>query len=547
MSLQLLTAAASLTGPKPRNEDAWALLLPPDGESQRGALLLLADGVSQCADGQLAARRCVEALSRDYYLVPDSWSPLQAISALARSQHLCLSRQAPEPGWLTTLTALALQGEQMHLWHVGDCRLYRWRQQQWCCLSDDHCHEQPGLSHVLKQAMGNGAPLIPQMLSEGLQVGDLLLLASDGVWAYLNDGQLSPTELEQNALQLWVKRLVSQALAQGGRDNATALAVRVVALGAERPTPTGLPLPGKLRVGDCLDGMEITGILQRGRTMQVCLARHPEYGQVVLKSLLPGLAEEARGRELLEREGWLLRRLDGRHVPLLYRPRQSACYLLMDYLEGETLAQRLEGGKLSVAQAIGLGVRLTLLLESLETQQVYHRDIKPENLLYSTDGQLFLLDFGIASMAGDELGIESLAGTPSFIAPELYQGGEFTHGCDAYAAAVSLYFALTGRYPYGEIEPFQRPHFGEPVSARRWRSEVPAWFDELLMKALAREPQQRFASAREWRMALEHGGIQRRDEPSEGPKGIHSELKSWQWIGVVSLVINLLLLVLLFF
>ena len=67
------------------------------------------------------------------------------------------------------------------------------------------------------------------------------------------------------------------------------------------------------------------------------------------------------------------------------------------------------------------------------------------------------------------------------------------------------------------------------------------------VKALAREPQQRFASAREWRMALEHGGIQRRDEPSEGPKGIHSELKSWQWIGVVSLVINLLLLVLLFF
>ena len=547
MSLQLMTAAASLTGPKSRNEDAWAVLAPQAADASRATLLVLADGVSQCADGQLAARRCVEALAGDFHRVPDSWSPLQAIATIARSQHLYLSEQAPKAGWLTTLSALALQDNQMHLWHVGDCRLYLWRNKQWRCLSEDHSHVQPGLSHVLKQAMGNGAPLTPQMLSAELEAGDILLLASDGVWAYLKEAQLSPTELERNALQLWVKRLVSQALAQGGRDNATALAARVMALGEAQACRPALPLPGKLRLGDRLDGMEITAILQRGRTIQVCLAQHPEYGQVVLKSLLPDLADEARGRELLEQEQWLLRRMDGRHVPLIYRPRQSAFYLLMDYLEGETLAQRLAGGKLSVAQAIALGVRLSLLLESLESQQVFHRDIKPENLLYSVDGQLCLLDFGIATLAGDDGFNEPLAGTPSFLAPELYQGAEFTHRCDAYAAAVTLYLALTGRYPYGEIEPFQRPHFGEPVSARRWRSEVPAWLDELLLKALARDPAQRFASAKQWRLALEQGGIQRRDEPSEGPKGIHSELKSWQWIGVVSLFINLLLLVLIFF
>ena len=547
MSLQLMTAAASLTGPKSRNEDAWAVLAPQAADASRATLLVLADGVSQCADGQLAARRCVEALAGDFHRVPESWSPLQAIATIARSQHLYLSEQAPKAGWLTTLSALALQDNQMHLWHVGDCRLYLWRNKQWRCLSEDHSHVQPGLSHVLKQAMGNGAPLTPQMLSAELEAGDILLLASDGVWAYLKEAQLSPTELERNALQLWVKRLVSQALAQGGRDNATALAARVMALGEAQACRPALPLPGKLRVGDRLDGMEITAILQRGRTIQVCLAQHPEYGQVVLKSLLPDLADEARGRELLEQEQWLLRRMDGRHVPLIYRPRQSAFYLLMDYLEGETLAQRLAGGKLSVAQAIALGVRLSLLLESLESQQVFHRDIKPENLLYSVDGQLCLLDFGIATLAGDDGFNEPLAGTPSFLAPELYQGAEFTHRCDAYAAAVTLYLALTGRYPYGEIEPFQRPHFGEPVSARRWRSEVPAWLDELLLKALARDPAQRFASAKQWRLALEQGGIQRRDEPSEGPKGIHSELKSWQWIGVVSLFINLLLLVLIFF
>lgn len=547
MSLQLMTAAASLTGPKSRNEDAWAVLAPQGADASRATLLVLADGVSQCADGLLAARRCVEALAGDFHRVPDSWSPLQAIATIARSQHLYLSEQAPKAGWLTTLSALALQDNQMHLWHVGDCRLYLWRNKQWRCLSEDHSHVQPGLSHVLKQAMGNGAPLTPQLLSAELEAGDILLLASDGVWAYLKEAQLSPTELERNALQLWVKRLVSQALAQGGRDNATALAARVMALGEAQACRPALPLPGKLRVGDRLDGMEITAILQRGRTIQVCLAQHPEYGQVVLKSLLPDLADEARGRELLEQEQWLLRRMDGRHVPLIYRPRQSAFYLLMDYLEGETLAQRLAGGKLSVAQAIALGVRLSLLLESLESQQVFHRDIKPENLLYSVDGQLCLLDFGIATLAGDDGFNEPLAGTPSFLAPELYQGAEFTHRCDAYAAAVTLYLALTGRYPYGEIEPFQRPHFGEPVSARRWRSEVPAWLDELLLKALARDPAQRFASAKQWRLALEQGGIQRRDEPSEGPKGIHSELKSWQWIGVVSLFINLLLLVLIFF
>ncbi|MDA5092439.1 protein kinase, partial [Klebsiella quasipneumoniae subsp. quasipneumoniae] len=132
----------------------------------------------------------------------------------------------------------------------------------------------------------------------------------------------------------------------------------------------------------------------------------------------------------------------------------------------------------------------------LHRRNLLHRDLKPENLHLGRDGELRLLDFGLAWCPG--LSREDphlLPGTPSYLAPECFSGTSPSVRQDLYATGVCLYQALTGRYPYGEIEAFQHPRFGRPVPPIRYRPDLPAWIDDLLLRAVACDPAQRFETA----------------------------------------------------
>jgi serine/threonine protein kinase len=100
-------------------------------------------------------------------------------------------------------------------------------------------------------------------------------------------------------------------------------------------------------------------------------------------------------------------------------------------------------------------------------------------------------------------------GTPSYMAPELFAGERAGPAHDLYAAGVTLYHLLTRKYPYGEIEPFQHPKFGEPVAPTRYRPDIPGWLENVLLKAVARDPAQRFETAEEFLLALERGANRR--------------------------------------
>ena len=170
----------------------------------------------------------------------------------------------------------------------------------------------------------------------------------------------------------------------------------------------------------------------------------------------------------------------------------------------------------------------------LHRRNILHRDIKPENLLRGDDGELRLLDFGLAYCPGlsqDEA--HSLPGTPSYIAPEAFDGAAPAARQDLYAAGVTLYRSLTGHYPFGEIEAFQRPRFGTPTPASRYRPDLPAWLDECLARALASEPTQRYETAEQWLLALEQG---ERKALAVKPRPLleREPLKVWRGIALLS-------------
>ncbi|WP_271105473.1 bifunctional protein-serine/threonine kinase/phosphatase [Pseudomonas tohonis] len=552
MGLRLSVGEASAIGPRRENQDALRVVTPaPALAASKGYLFALADGVSQCADGGLAARATLQALVLDYYATPETWAVAQSLDRLLLAHNRWLQANGGGQPLLTTLTALVLRGRRFTLAHVGDCRAYRWRAGQLDRLSEDHVWEQPGMQHVLKRALGLDQHLVVDYLEGELQEDEHFLLVSDGIWAVLGDTGIQRILQDEPEPGAASRALVAAAHLAGGQDNASALLVRVDAL-----PPSGLadalaqleawPLPPQLRPGQLFEGWRVQGLLAESR--QSLLYRvFDEAGQAwLLKTLPPARHDEPGAGPALLQEEWFLRRVAGRHFAEVHPlPQRQHLYYLQREYPGRTLAQQLrEDGPLALTDWLDLAPRLIRALGMLHRRNILHRDIKPENLLRGDDGELRLLDFGLAYCPGlsqDEA--HSLPGTPSYIAPEAFGGAAPAARQDLYAAGVTLYRSLTGHYPFGEIEAFQRPRFGTPTPASRYRPDLPAWLDECLARALASEPTQRYETAEQWLLALEQG---ERKALAVKPRPLleREPLKVWRGIALLSLLGNLALLVL---
>ncbi|USW97693.1 bifunctional protein-serine/threonine kinase/phosphatase [Pseudomonas proteolytica] len=553
MSLQLSFAQASAIGPREENQDAMRLVTPaPDLAASKGYLCAIADGVSQCADGGLAARSTLQALALDYYATPQTWGVAQALDRLLLAQNRWLQANGGGQPLLTTLSAVVFRGQRFTLAHVGDCRVYRWFDGELQRISQEHVWEQPGMQHVLKRALGLDQHLVVDFLDGELRQGECFLLLSDGVWSTLADHSIRAILREQADLDLAVNTLVNAAHLAGSQDNASALLVRVDQLGAATLGDALVqlqqwPLPPPLKAGQSFEGWQVESVLAQSRQSLLYRVRDTQQQPWLLKTLPPGHDDDHDAAQALLSEEWFLRRVAGRAFPEVHPGggRQHLYYVMREY-SGQTLATLFQQrGPLPLAQWQSIAERLLRAVGMLHRRQILHRDIKPENLLLGDDGELRVLDFGLAYCPGlSEDRAHLLPGTPSFIAPEAFSGERPTPRQDLYSVGVSLYYLLTGHYPYGEIEAFQRPRFNTPVSASRYRPDLPDWLQQSLERAVAAQPDQRYETAEEWLLVLEQAD---RRELSLRPRPLleREPLKVWQTLALVSLLLNLLLLYLL--
>jgi serine/threonine protein phosphatase PrpC len=550
MSLQLSFAEASAIGPREENQDALRLVTPaPALAASKGYLFAIADGVSQCVDGGLAARSTLQALALDYYATPETWSAAQALDRLLLAQNRWLQANGGGQPLLTTLSALVLRGRRFTLAHVGDCRVYRWHADQLQRISEDHVWDQPGMQHVLKRALGLDQHLVLDFLDGELRPDECFVLLSDGVWAVLGDTAIAAILRDQPDLHSAANTLVNAAHLAGSQDNASAMLVRVDALG-EASIGDALmhlqqwPLPPALKPGQAFEGWQVEGIVAQSQQSLLYRVRDSQQQPWLLKTLPGRLHDDHQAGQALLSEEWFLKRVAGRHFPEVHSAsqRQHLYYVMREY-SGATLAQRHEqGGPLPLPQWQDIAERLLRAVGLLHRRQILHRDIKPENLLLGDDGELRLLDFGLAYCPGLSQDLPwALPGTPSYIAPEAFRGEVPTPQQDLYAVGVTLYFLLTGHYPYGEIEAFQRPRFGLPVNASRYRPDLPDWIAHSLERAVAATPDQRFETAEEWLLLIEQG---ERHSLSVRPRPLleREPLKVWRTLALVSLLLNLVLL-----
>lgn len=557
MPLKLEFGYATATGPRERNEDYGGFVEPADPQlaATKGMLAAVADGVSGGVHGREAAETAVRNLLADYYATPDTWETPHALGTVLSAINRWLTGQTASRhesgGMATTLTSLVLRGRRFHYAHVGDTRLYRLRGETLNQMTVDHVWETPGMSHVLKRALGLDTHVRPDFGDGELHAGDVFLIVCDGVWEPLGQLELHRLLKLHDDVQRAADALVAAAHARGGQDNATALVVRVAGVDDADATladARDLPLPGKLTPGARLDEFVIEDELHSGRDTLLYRARHAKTGQRwALKTLQPVLAGDAEAASRLLAEEWFLKRVHSHYFPdVLALPGRNFLYFAVRYFDGATLQDKLDAGQhFSPVEAVTLAIRVLKGLAALHRLDIVHRDLKPANLHVDNDGKLRILDLGVARCPTlDARESNAQPGTPSYMAPELFNDMDAGAQTDLYAVGVTLYHLLTRKYPYGEIEPFQHPKFGEPAPPARYRPDIPPWLENAILKAVAREPAQRFETAEEMLLALERGEanpLLRRRTPliERSPAG------AWPLIATLSIALNLLLLFLL--
>ncbi len=559
MPLSVSTGHASLAGARPRNEDFLGMIVPQGDElASKGVLAAIADGVSGHGGGREAAEYAVRGLLSDYYATPDTWETPLAIDRVVNAINRWVMAQARAhsewSGMATTLTALVLRGQRYCVAHVGDSRCYLARGGTLTQLTTDHVWDRAGMDHVLTRGIGLDDRLHLDFSEGEVQEGDTFILLTDGVWEPLRERTLADMLRVHQQPQTLAQALAEAALARCSQDNASALVVRADSLpqaGAQdvNAASRALPVPAKLKPGQSMDGFVIQNVLAESRATLLYTARDGSGGQtVVLKTLHPRLAEDKGEIEAFAREEWLARRVVSRHFPQyvpLAAGRRTQLYFAMSWHAGSTWQQMLDADyHMSIPDAVRGGVQLLKGLGALHRLSVLHRDIKPANIHIDSGGELRILDLGVAAVAAHADGTPHAprAGTPSYLAPELFDGGEPDATTDLYAVAVTLFHMLTRHYPYGEIEPFQTPKFGEPAAPSRWRRDIPVWLERVLLKGVAREGKQRFETAEEFVLALERGEAGLLPVQRATPYAERDPLAFWRAVGITSIVINLLLL-----
>ena len=505
--LDIEFGGCTCAGAKPINEDAFAAHQPKGIALQlKGVAGCIADGASCSENAQLASQTSVTHFISDYYSTPDTWPVKTAVARVLSALNSWLYHHGKQNlvahnGLVTTFSAVILKSTSAHIFHSGDSRIYRYRAGELQLLTRDHVHVQRDGSTFLTRALGIDSHLELDYSVEEVEVGDVLLLSTDGVHGMLSGAKLA--ELLQSAgnLELCSRAIVDAALVSGSTDNASCLLLRVrdlpyADIDEVHRQLTLLAIPPVLEVGQSIDGFRVQRVLHNGtRSHLYVVSGGAENRQYVLKAPSENFSDDAQYLEGFMREQWVASRVNHNGIMKVFaRPANSPfLYLLCEYIEGKTLRQWIFDNPKPALESVRMLTReLIAALRALQRMHMTHRDLKPENIMVTHGGQIKLIDFGTVHVGGLEevespLAEEQPVGSADYIAPEYMLGDAGAFHSDIFSLGVIVYEMLTGQVPYKLSLAQQRRlknlngyHYS---SARQYRADIPLWMDLALEKA----------------------------------------------------------------
>ncbi|MEM9235814.1 MAG: protein kinase [Verrucomicrobiota bacterium] len=259
---------------------------------------------------------------------------------------------------------------------------------------------------------------------------------------------------------------------------------------AEPSTPQPPP-PSPEEIAGKFPQFEVTECLGRGGMGVVYKARQKSLNRwVAIKILAPERVGDETFAERFSREARTLAQLNHPNIVTVhdYGETDGLYYIVMEYVDGVNLRDLLHDGKIESAQALTIVPPVCEALQYAHDKGIVHRDIKPENLLIDREGRVKIADFGIASLVG---ATGELSGTPPYMAPEQGSQGNVDHRADIYALGAVLYEMLTGERP------------ASPLDVPSQRVQVDVRIDDIVLRALSKEPERRYRTANEFRTVVE--------------------------------------------
>jgi serine/threonine protein kinase len=273
----------------------------------------------------------------------------------------------------------------------------------------------------------------------------------------------------------------------------------------------------RIEPGAVVDGFRVGERIHKGGTgsvyrVEAPAGRDPGF-PIVFKAPLLGSGESGIGIDSFEMEAMILPTLTGAHVPRFVQAGDVTAtpYIVMEWIDGESLAAVAERAPLPADDVARLGAALADAVASVHAQDVIHHDVKPENVILRPDGTAVLLDFGFARHARypDLLAEEQqfAAGSAAYVSPEQLQDDRSDPRSDLFALGVVLYRLATGALPFGEpvtLAGMRDRLWREPVPPRALEPDVPPWLQEVILRSLEQRAADRYQTAAHVALDLRH-------------------------------------------
>jgi serine/threonine protein phosphatase PrpC len=554
------------------NEDAVGFHLPGDELlATKGAVAVVADGVSSAEAGREAAQRSVAAMLENYFATPELWSVKHAVQhTLTRlnSQLYELGSEIPDAakGYICTLSLVVIKSHLAYLFHVGDSRIYRLaaRDGSFRQLTRDHVATISDEKRYLVRAMGMDTTLNIDAGTVELEEGDILYLDSDGIHDFLDDDRIRGViETWPHDLQRACELLVEQALEAGSDDNLSCCLVRIDQLGVEEKADfserlTRLPFPPELSPGLRIDGYEVLRELWASERSQLYIVRDMESGEeLVMKTPSVNYVDDPAYIERFIAEEWIGSRISHPNVVRIVPSKKGAkhfLYYLMERVPGITLQQWIRENPEARPSVIAkMLLSIADGLAAMHAQQVVHQDLKPGNIMVTPDGGVRIVDFGAVYAPGlqeifNPFEREIALGTLDYADPSYRFGINTYIKGDIYSLAVIAYEMFTGGHlPYGSRKERckSREDFNqlEYVPSYRHREIIPVWFDMALKKGCRNDPEERYDTLEEFIRDLQHPNPEFLKEGlmtrTEGNTVFFWKILSFLWLSVLLVVLFL--------
>jgi eukaryotic-like serine/threonine-protein kinase len=286
-----------------------------------------------------------------------------------------------------------------------------------------------------------------------------------------------------------------------------------------------------LRPGDLLDHYRIENLVARSGMASIFRATDTLNNRTVaIKIPHPEMEADPNLFERFQREREIGEKLDHPGVMKVFHDdKRSRVYMVMEWVEGELLRKLMSAaGKFPPERAARITARICEALDYIHSHGVVHRDMKPENIMVDSEDRIKLIDFGIAGNEGSRrltfANLSSVMGTPDYISPEQVKGKRGDGRSDIYAMGIMLYEMLTGKVPFTGNNAFLIMNdrlLNSPPPPREVNPNISPALQEIIYRAMERDPKNRYATAREFVWDLEHQdqvGVAERAELHEWKK-----------------------------